>query len=164
MLPPTACAPSCTPWSRCRAAPAGWPGRRASPRPARQAELDALCAATAGELAPGPLYLFGPGSTTGLVLGQLGLRGTALGVDAVRDGQLIGADLSEQQILALMADAPATRLVLGVIGGQGFLLGRGNQQLGPAVLSRLRPADLVIIATAAKLVALDPPRLLDRRR
>jgi|HubBroStandDraft_6_1064221.scaffolds.fasta_scaffold05786_4 predicted polyphosphate/ATP-dependent NAD kinase len=142
----------------------GRTGRLAGPKTfttaGSQAELDALCAATAAELEPGILYLFGPGSTTGQVLGQLGLRGTALGVDAVRDGQLTGADLSEQQILALMADAPATRLILGVIGGQGFLLGRGNQQLGPAVLSRLRPADLVIIATAAKLAALDPPRLL----
>lgn len=125
-----------------------------------RAELDALCAATAGDLVPGPLYLFGPGSTTAGVLRQLGLRGTTLGVDAVRDGRLIGTDVSEQEIIALMDSAPATRLVLGVIGGQGFLLGRGNQQLGPAVLSRLGPADLVIIATAAKLAALHPPRLL----
>ena len=123
-------------------------------------ELDALCAATAADLAPGVLYLFGPGSTTAGVLAQLGLPGTALGVDAVRDGQLVGTDLSEQEITTLMDQAGHTRLVLGVIGGQGFLLGRGNQQLGPAVLSRLTPADLVIIATTAKLAALSPPRLL----
>jgi predicted polyphosphate/ATP-dependent NAD kinase len=125
-----------------------------------QSELDALCAATADDLAPGTLYLFGPGSTTAGVLRRLGLPGTALGVDAVRDGELIGADLSEQEITALMDQAPATRLVLGVIGGQGFLLGRGNQQLGPPVLARLGPGDLVIVATAAKLAALNPPRLL----
>lgn len=123
-------------------------------------ELEALCAATAADLTPGVLYLFGPGSTTAGVLDQLGLPGTALGVDAVRDGKLIGTDLSEQEITTLMDQSRHTRLVLGVIGGQGFLLGRGNQQLGPAVLSRLAPADLVIIATAAKLAALSPPRLL----
>jgi predicted polyphosphate/ATP-dependent NAD kinase len=94
------------------------------------------------------------------VLRQLGLPSTPLGVDAVIDGRLIGEDLSEQQILALMAQAPDTRLVLGVIGGQGFLLGRGNQQLGPAVLARLGRGDLTIIATVAKLAALSPPRLL----
>ena len=132
----TACTPSSTPWSRCRGRPPA--GRAKSFTSAgSQAELDALCAATAGDLVPGPLYLFGPGSTTAGVLRQLGLRGTTLGVDAVRDGRLIGTDLSEQEIIALMDSAPATRLVLGVIGGQGFLLGRGNQQLGPAVLSRL---------------------------
>jgi predicted polyphosphate/ATP-dependent NAD kinase len=142
----------------------GASGRLAAPKSftaaGSAAELDALCAATARDLAPGTLYLFGPGSTTAGVLGHLGLHATALGVDAVRDGELIGADLSEQQILALMDAAPATRLVLGVIGGQGFLLGRGNQQLGAAVLSRLGPGDLIIVATAAKLAALDPPRLL----
>jgi predicted polyphosphate/ATP-dependent NAD kinase len=124
------------------------------------AELDALCSATARDLAPGVLYLFGPGSTTAGVLRQLGLAGTALGVDAVRDGRLIGTDLSEQEITALMEQGGQTRLVLGVIGGQGFLLGRGNQQLGPVILSRLAPADLIIVATAAKLAALNPPRLL----
>jgi predicted polyphosphate/ATP-dependent NAD kinase len=123
-------------------------------------ELDALCAATAADLTPGTLYLFGPGSTTAGVLDQLGLHGTAVGVDAVRDRELIGTDLSEHEITTLMDRAPQTRLVLGVIGGQGFLLGRGNQQLGPAVLSRLAPADLIIIATAAKLAALSPARLL----
>jgi predicted polyphosphate/ATP-dependent NAD kinase len=123
-------------------------------------ELDALCAATAADLAPGVLHLFGPGSTTAGVLDQLGLAGTAMGVDAFLDNQLIGTDLSEQEITTLMDRAKHTRLVLGVIGGQGFLLGRGNQQLGPAVLSRLAPADLIIIATTAKLAALSPPRLL----
>jgi predicted polyphosphate/ATP-dependent NAD kinase len=124
------------------------------------AELAALSGSVAADLEPGTLYLFGPGSTTARVLRQLGLDGTALGIDAVLDGQLIGTDLTEQAIAALMDRVPATRLVLGVIGGQGFLLGRGNQQLGPAVLARLRPDDLMIIATAAKLAALSPPRLL----
>jgi predicted polyphosphate/ATP-dependent NAD kinase len=124
------------------------------------AEVAALCGAVAADLEPGTLYLFGPGSTTAGVLRELGVEGTPLGVDAILDGQLIGADLSEQAITALMDRRAATRLVLGVIGGQGFLLGRGNQQLGPAVLTRLRPADLMIIATTAKLAALSPARLL----
>jgi predicted polyphosphate/ATP-dependent NAD kinase len=124
------------------------------------AELAALCAAVAADLEPGTLYLLGPGSTTSGVLRALGLAGTALGVDAVLDGRLIGTDLTEQAITGLMDRSPATRLILGVIGGQGFLLGRGNQQLGPAVLARLGPDDLIIIATTAKLTALIPPRLL----
>jgi predicted polyphosphate/ATP-dependent NAD kinase len=124
------------------------------------AELAALCGAVAADLEPGTLYLFGPGSTTAGVLRQLDVEGTPLGVDAILNGQLIGADLTEEGIAGLMDRNVATRLVLGVIGGQGFLLGRGNQQLGPAVLARLRPADLMIIATAAKLAGLSPARLL----
>jgi predicted polyphosphate/ATP-dependent NAD kinase len=125
-----------------------------------RAEFDALCAAVAADLSPGTLYLFGPGTTTGGVLHRLGIAGTALGVDAVRDGELIGADLPEHAILTLMEQAASTKLVLGVIGGQGFLLGRGNQQLSPDVLARLSPEDLWIIAAAGKLTALDPPVLL----
>lgn len=123
------------------------------------AELHALCAAVAADMVPGPLYLVGPGTTTGGIMAELGLPDSPLGVDAVRDGKLIGADLSERGILALMDQAAETRLVLGVIGGQGFLLGRGNQQLSATVLARLRPADLWIVATAGKLLSLDPPVL-----
>jgi predicted polyphosphate/ATP-dependent NAD kinase len=121
--------------------------------------LDALCDAEAAELAPDTLYLFGPGSTTGRILERLGIRGTALGVDAVVNGTLAGADLSEDEILRLMDRTPAARLVLGVIGGQGFLLGRGNQQIGPRVVARLRPGDLRVVAAAEKLTSLNPPAL-----
>ena len=124
------------------------------------AELDALCAAVAGDLRPDDLYLVGPGMTTLRVLRHLGLAGSAMGVDAVRDGQLVGVDLSDRAILQLMDQAAVTRLILGVIGGQGFLLGRGNQQLSQEVLARLGPDDVHIIASAAKLAALQPPRLL----
>jgi predicted polyphosphate/ATP-dependent NAD kinase len=46
-----------------------------------------------------------------------------------------------------------------VIGGQGFLLGRGNQQLSPRVLRRIGAADVVVVAGADKVAALDPPVL-----
>ena len=135
------------------------PGAKSSNFLASKALLEALCRSVAGELVPGTLYLFGPGSTTGRILEVLGVPGSPLGVDAVMDGALIGQDLSEEAIVALMGTFPATKLVLGVIGGQGFLLGRGNQQLGPRVLARLAPEDLVIVSAAEKLVALQPPLL-----
>ena len=135
------------------------PGAKNSDFLASKAMLEALCHAVADELVPGTLYLFGPGSTTGRILEVLGLPGSPLGVDAVLDGALLGRDLSEEAIVALMEASPSTKLVLGVIGGQGFLLGRGNQQLSPRVLARLRSEDLVIISSAEKLVALHPPLL-----
>ncbi|MHB1986457.1 MAG: ATP-NAD kinase family protein [Acidimicrobiales bacterium] len=118
--------------------------------------LDALCAAVANELTADTLYLFGPGSTTGRILEALDLAGTPLGVDAVVNSQLIGKDLGEDEIVGLMAEAGRTKLVLGVIGGQGFLLGRGNQQLGTRVLCQLGHDDILIVATAEKLTALSP--------
>jgi predicted polyphosphate/ATP-dependent NAD kinase len=135
------------------------PGPKVSNALASRASSEALCRAVAGELEPGTLYLFGPGSTTGQILGSLGLPSSPLGVDAVTDGVLVGEDLDEEGIIGLMERSARTRVVLGVIGGQGFLLGRGNQQLGPRALSRIRPEDLIIVSAAEKIIALDPPLL-----
>ncbi|MDA8309622.1 MAG: NAD(+)/NADH kinase [Actinomycetota bacterium] len=121
--------------------------------------LDTLAEAVAFELDPETLYLVGPGTTTSRVLGALGLEGDVLGVDAVTRGELVGVDLSEDEILGLVDEYPRTGLILGVIGGQGMLLGRGNQQLGPRVLSRLSPDDVTILSSPDKLVALRPALL-----
>ena len=131
---------------------------KAGPPGGDDGALAAACSRIAAELEPGVLYLFGPGTTTRMVLAALGLEGTLLGVDAVRDGRLVGTDLSEQAILALL-DGPA-RIVVGVTGGQGFLFGRGNQQLGPKVLRRVGRENVLAVASAAKLLALAPRRLL----
>jgi predicted polyphosphate/ATP-dependent NAD kinase len=132
---------------------------KATARPADEAALTALCEAIAREMTPGRLYLVGPGTTTGRILRALGLDGTALGVDAVRDGELLAADLDEDGMLRLLDAHPEATLVLGVIGGQGFLLGRGNQQISARVLRRVGIENLVIVAGADKVAALDPPVL-----
>jgi predicted polyphosphate/ATP-dependent NAD kinase len=95
---------------------------------------------------------------------QLGVPKTPLGVDAVRGGSLIVADASEAQLLQLLdasADAATpARAVVTVIGGQGFLLGRGNQQLSAAVLRRLGTDPLLVVATEQKLTDLGGRPLL----
>jgi predicted polyphosphate/ATP-dependent NAD kinase len=123
------------------------------------AALDALCAQLAATLPRGRLTLLGPGTTTGRVLSHLRLRGTLLGVDAVRDGELLGADLDEEGILALLDHAHDALLLSGVVGGQGSLFGRGNQQLSPRVLRRLGRDRIQVVAAADKLLHLTPPRL-----
>ena len=128
----------------------------AAPR-ASDADLDALCREIADELDPGRLYLLGPGATTGRILDRLGVPGTLLGVDAVRDGRLVGADLREDQLLGLLE--PGATVIAGVVGGQGMLFGRGNQQLSAEVLRRIEPDRIVVVAARDKLLALDPPWL-----
>lgn len=139
------------------------PGRMQGPKAARpdqdEAALKALCEEIAREMEPGRLYLLGPGTTTGRILAALGLAGTLTGVDAVRDGALVGVDLSERDLLALLAHSGPSTIVLGVIGGQGFLLGRGNQQISPGVLDRVGRENVVVVASAEKVLALDPPVL-----
>jgi predicted polyphosphate/ATP-dependent NAD kinase len=134
-------------------------GAKGGPALSDEAMLDAACAAIAGELAPGVLYLIGPGTTAKRVLAALGLEGTLLGVDAVRDGALVGRDVSEAEALALAGAGPIG-VIVGVTGGQGFVFGRGNQQIGPEAIRRAGRAGLIVVASAAKLVALPLPRLL----
>jgi predicted polyphosphate/ATP-dependent NAD kinase len=126
--------------------------------PSDEDALEAVCAAVADALDPRRIYVLGPGTTMRRVTAHLGLPKTLLGVDAVRAGRLLGADLGERELLELIRDEPVT-LLLGVVGGQGALLGRGNQQLSPAVLRRIGAANIEVIAGLRKLLALDPQLL-----
>ncbi len=121
--------------------------------------LDALCREVALEMAPGVLHILGPGTTTAGVLRHLALEGTLLGVDAVLDRQVIGRDLSSRALETLVAGRPA-RLILGVIGGQGFVFGRGNQQIAPSVIRAVGRDNIILLASWRKLLALSENRLL----
>lgn len=81
-------------------------------------------------------YLIGSGSTTAEIMNQLGLDNTLLGVDIVYNQQLIASDVDEKTILETIENAPA-RIVVTVIGGQGHVFGRGNQQLSASVIKRV---------------------------
>jgi predicted polyphosphate/ATP-dependent NAD kinase len=81
--------------------------------------------------------------------------GTLLGVDVARGGRIVARDAGEREILAALAAAPEARIVLTVIGGQGFLLGRGNQQISPLVIRRVGPDRIDVICAAGKLAGLE---------
>ena len=98
-------------------------------------------------------YLMGSGSTVALVMEQLGLENTLLGVDLVYNHEVVGRDLGARALLEEIGDAPA-RAVITVIGGQGHLFGRGNQQFSPALIRRLGKDNIQILATRTKLKTL----------
>ena len=100
---------------------------------------------------PETLFLLGPGSTVASVAQQSDLDKSLLGVDAVRGGTLVGRDLAERELLALLEREGVVRLVLSPLGAQGFVLGRGNQQLSPAVVRRIGRDHIVVVATPMKL-------------
>ncbi len=104
------------------------------------------------------LCLVGPGTTTGVLMRELGLDKSLLGVDAVRGRILVEADADERRLLELAA--PDALIVVTPVGGQGFVLGRGNQQLSPRVIERVGVENVVIVATEAKLAALGGRPLL----
>ena len=110
------------------------------------------------------VYLVAPGTTTLAVTEKLGLGGTLLGIDALQNRQIIGTDLNEKAILALMDQHPGTRfaVLVTVIGAQGYLFGRGNQQLSPRVIRRVGKENIIVMATENKILTLKgEPFLVD---
>lgn len=123
--------------------------------------LQEIAAEVLESLEPGVTYLIGPGTTTAAVMDALELPNTLLGVDAVRDGELLVPDADAATLEHLAAAGPC-RLVLTATGGQGMLLGRGNQQLTPYVLRTVGRGGLMVLATHEKLKALQGrPLLMD---
>lgn len=108
------------------------------------------------------LYLIGPGSTPSGFMQALGLDNSLLGVDAVYNGDLVGRDLDERRILALLDRYSNARLVVTAIGGQGHVFGRGNQQFSAAVIRKVGLDHIIVVATKTKLTGLaGRPLLLD---
>ena len=99
------------------------------------------------------LFILGPGSTLEHIATRLGVDKTVLGVDAVVGGKLVGKDLDEAGILALLDRYRNAKLIVSPIGAQGFILGRGNLQLSPAAIRRIGVPNVIVVSTPAKLNA-----------
>ncbi len=125
-----------------------------------QRALNDIATEVIAGMVPGALYVLGPGTTTRTVMERLGLPKTLLGVDAVRDRGLAGSDLTGDALAALVDAAPEAFIVVTVIGGQGHVFGRGNQQISPAVIRRVGADRIIIIATQTKLLSLEGRPLL----
>lgn len=105
------------------------------------------------------ITLLGPGRTLRDVKETFGRPGSLLGVDAMQDGRLIATDLPEAAAWDLVNDHPA-RIVISVVGGQGFLFGRGNQQLSARVIRAVGVENIIVISSMEKLTSLAEQRLL----
>ncbi|MCC2616753.1 ATP-NAD kinase family protein [Aestuariibacter halophilus] len=105
------------------------------------------------------LFVIGSGSTTAHIMQRLGCDNTLLGVDIVQHGQLLDSDVTEQALFSLVSQQ-RSKLVITLIGGQGHILGRGNQQLSPRVVDAIGRDNIVLVATKTKLNALNGRPLL----
>ncbi len=103
---------------------------------------------------PDTYFVMGSGSTVNAIMERAGLANTLLGVDVVKNGELIASDLTAADLLK-MTDGHKTKLVITAIGGQGHVFGRGNQQLSPQLIKQVGKQNLLIVATKAKLAALE---------
>lgn len=110
---------------------------------------------------PDTYFIIGSGTTTRPIMEALGLENTLLGIDIVKNKELIALDANEKEILQIIG-GKKTKIVVTVIGGQGYIFGRGNQQLSGEVVNRVGKENILIIATKNKLLSLgDNPLLVD---
>ena len=100
------------------------------------------------------LIIWGSGGTLRTISNMIGFQGTVLGIDASIGSQQIGTDLNEKQLLNLLSTHTGeVTLLLSPMGGQGFLIGRGNLQLSPDVLREIDIVNILGVVTPAKLLS-----------
>ena len=108
----------------------------------------------------GHLVIWGSGGTLREIGANIGFELTTLGIDATRGSEQVGTDLDESGLIELLDshDGPIT-LLLSPMGGQGFLIGRGNLQLSPTVLSSIGIDNILGVVTPAKLLTVRALRI-----
>ncbi len=126
-------------------------------------ELDAIAEYFIEEIDPGTTYILGPGSTVERIAKRLGVKKSLLGVDVVKgNGTTLRLDIDEATLMTLINTSPksSTKIVISPIGGQGFLFGRGNQQISPQVIRKVGVENITVVGSRSKIEVLHPRRLL----
>lgn len=108
------------------------------------------------------VYLMGPGSTINSITTSRNLSGTLLGFDILHKNKIIKNDCSENDIFEYITHHKNNiYLVVTIIGNQGFLFGRGNQQISSRILDLIDNNNILIYATKSKLDSLETDILID---
>ena len=105
------------------------------------------------------IYIIGPGTTTKPILNELGLDKTLIGVDVILGKKILKSDVNEDELLKL-TQTHESKIIVTPIGGQGFIFGRGNQQISPRVIQKVGRENIEIISTIAKILSLKGRPLL----
>jgi predicted polyphosphate/ATP-dependent NAD kinase len=96
------------------------------------------------------VYIIGPGTTCKAVTDLMGVNKTLLGVDLLQEGRIIAKDANEQEILKTIENKKS-KIIVTPIGRQGFIFGRGNQQISAEVIKKVGTDNIIVIATPYKL-------------
>ena len=125
-------------------------------------EAETLAEDILSEMREDTLYIIGPGGTAYRIKEKLHSKGTVRGVDLVKGGQILYRDADEQTIWRLLGQAEKAEIIVTCIGGNGFLFGRGNQQISPRIIRAVGKEHIRIAVTRQKLAHLGgKPILVD---
>ena len=107
------------------------------------------------------IIVWGAGGSLKQIAKHCGLNTTLLGIDISKGNELIGTDLSENELSTILDNFSKNEMVLllSPMGGQGFLIGRGNLQLSPVVLRKIGIENIIGVATPAKLLSISRIRI-----
>lgn len=72
----------------------------------------------------------------------------------IRNGKIILRDANERELWDCVNSYSHIKILVTCIGGNGFLLGRGNQQISPRVIRKVGKEQIEIVATKEKLAGL----------
>ena len=129
--------------------------------PSEQEELMGVVDHIVSRMEEDTLYIIGPGSTTRAIMKAMNLESTLLGVDLVRNGELVDSDVSEKTIWEQIQHLEGkVKIIVTIIGGQGNLFGRGNQQISPRIIRYVGKKNIIVAATGSKLLSLQGESLL----
>ena len=101
------------------------------------------------------LYILGPGTTLKTIADKMGVEKTLLGIDAVFNGKLVGKDLNEKGLLAILKKYNKSTIIVTPIGGNGFIFGRASKQFTPEVLKLIGKENIIVVATEDKISRLE---------
>lgn len=125
-----------------------------APTPASESvRAESIAAAVIESMQPGWIYILGPGTTTRVIADRLGFPKTLVGVDVYSRAGVIALDVSEARLLELIESQPA-KIIVTPIGGQGFIFGRGNQQIAPRVIQKVGRENILVVSLSEKLNAM----------
>ena len=130
-------------------------------RESEEETLEAMSSHVANLVEDNPdlMVVWGSGGTLRQMCAQLGHDSTLLGIDIQHAGKMFN-DLNEEGLLEIINKHDGEiKLLLSPMGGQGFLIGRGNLQLSPDVLRAIGIDNILGIATPAKLLGLNELRI-----
>ena len=101
------------------------------------------------------VIVLGPGTTTAAIAREMGVPKTLLGVDVYHGRRVIALDVNEETLYRILLQHPGRKVIIvSPIGGQGFILGRGNQQISPRIIRLVGPENIVVVATRSKMQSL----------
>lgn len=124
-----------------------------------EAALDGISDKIIEQMEEDVVYIIGSGTSTRPIMEKLGLTNTLLGVDIIKNKKLLASDANEKEILKHI-DGNKVKIIVTIIGGQGYIFGRGNQQISAEVIKRVGKENIIIIASKQKLLSLEGRPLL----